>query len=194
MKLNELNPLFQSMKNACIDRYQFEYQHGKGLFDVFFFTDESPFVLLFGARGTQFCFEVFVYPGFEISTKMSSQDYRELCNFLELKFDPENPFSPFAFFSQFNKNIPHNIDVKRRILQTYEIAQYRCEIEDKNKVYFCGWRNNKLRNETVTHSNLRKTKMLLGNHAYIVCKEKNISSCWTDKSTLSINYDTHILE
>lgn len=194
MKLNELIPLYQNMKNACIDRYQFEYRHGKGLFDVFFFTDESPFVLLFGARGTQFCFEIVVHPGFEISTQLSSQDYHELCNFLDLKFDPENHFSPFAFFTQFNKEIPHNIDTNRGIPRTYELAQYHSEIEDKNKVYFCGWRNNKVRKETVTQSNLLKTKMLLGHHAYLICKQKNISSCWTDKKTSEINYELPILE
>ena len=58
MKLNGLVSLYRSMKHQNIDRYRFEYKHGKALFDVFFLVDENPFILLFGTKGDSFSFEV----------------------------------------------------------------------------------------------------------------------------------------
>jgi hypothetical protein len=47
MKLDGLILLYKSMKVQDIERYRFEYKVGKAVFDIFFFTDGSPFVLLY---------------------------------------------------------------------------------------------------------------------------------------------------
>ena len=179
MKLDGLINLYRSMKDQEIDRYRFEYRHGKALFDVFFFIDESPFVLLFGAKGEAFSFEMEVKEGFNISPKLDNQTYRDLCRILGLKYDPNNPFSPKEFFEQFNKHIPPSAS-KTSEAEPQHIAQYRSVAEEEDKIYFLGWRNNDIRGERVRETNLRKTRDLLGQKAYERCKSKNISSCWTD--------------
>ncbi|MDX1811382.1 MAG: DUF6037 family protein [Gammaproteobacteria bacterium] len=179
MKLDGLVDLYRSMKDQGIDRYRFEYCHGCALFDVFFFIDESPFILLFGAKGEAFSFEVEVKAGFYIDPTLDGDTYKELCKVLGLEYDPRNPFSPKGFFSQFNLNVPNvaSISVKA---EPHEIAQYRKVAEEEDKIYFLGWRNNHIRGEQVSETNLKKTKDLLGQMAYSCCNSKNISSCWTD--------------
>ena len=179
MKLDGLINLYWSMKDQEIDRYRFEYKHGKALFDVFFFIDESPFVLLFGAKGEAFSFEMEVKKGFYIFPKLDNQTYRDLCRILGLKYDPNNPFSPKGFFEQFNKCIPQKAS-KRSEAEPQHIALYRSVAEEGDKIYFLGWRNNGIRGERVREANLKKTRDLLGQKAYERCKSKNISSCWTD--------------
>ena len=179
MKLDGLIALYKSMKNQEIDRYRFVYKHGKALFDVFFFIDESPFVLLFGVKGGALSFEVEVKKGFNINPKLDNQTYKELCRILGLKFDPNNPFSPKKFFETFNKSIPKSASKKSEV-KPQHIAQYRSIAEEEDKIYFLGWRDNKKRGERVSETNLKKTRDLLGKKAYECCKSKNISSCWTD--------------
>lgn len=179
MKLDGLVGLYRSMKKQEIDRYRFEYRHGRALFDVFFFIDESPFILLFGAKGEAFSFEVEVGVGFNINPTLDRGTYKELCCILGLKYDPNNPFSPKGFFAQFNKHVPHTASINNKV-EPHQIAQYRSIAEEEDKIYFIGWRNNGLRGERVSETNLAKTKCLLGQKAYERCKSKNISSCWTD--------------
>ena len=179
MQLNGLVNLYRSMKNQAIERYRFEYRHGHALFDVFFFIDESPFILLFGAKGEAFSFEMEVKAGFNIDPTLDSDTYKQLCRILGLKYDPNNPFSPKEFFTQFNQNVPHGASINAKA-ESHEIAQYRKIAEEEDKIYFLGWRNNELRGDIVSETNLAKTKDLLGHKAYTRCKSKNISSCWTD--------------
>lgn len=182
MKLDGLVDLYRSMKDQGIDRYRFEYRHGRALFDVFFFIDESPFILLFGAKGEAFSFEVEVEAGFNINPTLDSTTYKELCRVLGLEYDPNNPFSPKGFFAQFNQNVPHAASINTKA-EPHEIAQYRNVAEEEDKIYFLGWRNNDLRGERVSETNLTKTKDLLGQKAYNRCNSKNISSCWTDDAS-----------
>ncbi|MCP5007235.1 MAG: rloe protein [Planctomycetes bacterium] len=179
MRLDGLIDLYRSMKDQVIDRYRFEYRHGKALFDVFFLIDESPFILLFGAKGETFSFEMEVKAGFQINPTLDKETYKELCRVLGLEYDPDNPFSPKGFFEQFNNNIPKNASANSKA-EPQDIAQYRNIAEEEDKKYFLGWRNSDIRAERVTETNLMKTKELLGQRAYARCASKNISSCWTD--------------
>ena len=114
MKLNGLVGLYRSMKNQGRDRYRFEYRHGRAMFDVFFFIDESPFILLFGAKGEAFSFEVEVETGFNINPTLCGNTYKELCRVIGLEYDPNSPFSPKYFFAQFNHNIPYSSSIKAK--------------------------------------------------------------------------------
>ncbi|BCK11807.1 MULTISPECIES: DUF6037 family protein [Vibrio] len=180
MKLEGIIPLYRSMKQQGIERYKFEFSLNQGVFDVFFFIDSSNFLLLFGAKGENFSFEIPMERGFQISTHLDTPVYRELCRVLGLKYDPENPFSPSKFFVDFNRRIPDKAYLRQKA-EPHEVAQYSNDIEEAHKKYFLGWRDNTSRGDDVTESNLFKTKELLGEAAYLRCRERNISSCWTDK-------------
>ena len=91
------------MKTQKIERYRFDFKSSNAVFNVFFFIDGSPFKLLFGAKGHTFGFEVEVGKGFKIETNLEKSVFKELCIVLGLTYDPNNKFSPFEFFNEFNK-------------------------------------------------------------------------------------------
>lgn len=97
MQLTGLIPLFESMKSLAIQRYKFEFKRNDVSFDVIFFTDSSPYILLFGARGHNFSFEIEVHKGFIIKTMLDKETFKKLREVLGLKFDPNNKFSMNAF-------------------------------------------------------------------------------------------------
>jgi len=179
MELNGLKNLYKSMKNQSIDRCRFEYVNGKGKFDVFFFIDENPFILLFGAKGANFSFEIEVKNGFIIKPEFEEEIYYKLIEFLGVKSNKGNPFKPFNFFLDFNNKIPSTINASNKA-KPHETIVYRKDVEEAKKIYFLQWRNNNTSGDNVSKDNLEKTKKLLSVKAYERCKSKNISSCWTD--------------
>jgi len=179
MKLNGLFDLYKDMKNNNIERYRFDYKNGKGNFDIFFFIDENPFILLFGAKGGNFSFEIKVKNGFIIDTKLDNETYKKLLKFLGIEYSEGDPFSTFKFFEDFNINIPNKLNVSN-IAKPHEVIKYRKNVEESDKIYFWKWLDNTKQGNEVSPENLEKTKKILGEKAYLRCKEKKISSCWTD--------------
>lgn len=187
MKLDGLMQLYKSMRSQDIDRYRFEYAAGKANFDVFFFIDGSPYILLFGVKGANFSFEIAVKKGFVIDPSLDRETYKKLCEVLGLVFDPNNPFKPANFFAEFNKHIPQEASIHNKVYP-HQIAQYKRVVEEANKIYFFGWRDNTKRGENVRPENLDKTREYLGENAYKRCMQKNISSCWTDQKNKAIEF------
>ncbi|PHU99610.1 DUF6037 family protein [Iodobacter sp. BJB302] len=177
------------MRSQSIDRYKFEFKSGKAIFDVFFFTDGAPFILLFGVKSENFSFEIEVANGFIIDHKLEHDIYKKLCEVLGLEFNKEKPFSPCDFFTEFNSKIPEQAFPHQRAM-AHDVAQYKRFVEEINKIYFFGWRDNEKRKTNVQQSNLDKTRSLLGEKAYKICKEKNISSCWTDQKEAAVAYSS----
>ncbi len=189
MKLQGIMPIYNQMRRNKIFRYKFAYTVNKVEFDIFFFIDSSPYVILFGSKLTNFSFSIELEQGFLIrSTKLSEKDYNTLCKLLGLTYDPNNPFSTNKFFSEFNLKIPEYIHIQANVLPEH-IAKYVTLAEETDKIYFCGWLDNNKRNNHVQSSNLEKTRKLLGESAYKTCQEKNISSCWTDNKHKSIHFE-----
>ncbi|MGZ9785443.1 DUF6037 family protein, partial [Bacillus pseudomycoides] len=139
MKLDALIQLYQTMKSQGINRYKFDFTFNKVTFDVFFFIDESPFKLMFGAKLRNFYFELDVNPGFNISTYLGEK-YNELCEVLGLEYDPDNPFKSRRFFEAFNQRIPVTININNQP-QPHDVARYRRDVEEADKIYFLGWLN-----------------------------------------------------
>lgn len=180
MNLVGLSALYKQMRREDEWRSKIEYRHGKVLFDVLFLIDETPFSLMFGAKGHNVSFEFKVGPGFSVAPTIPNDVYRELCKALGLVFDRENPFRISKFLAHFSDAVPQLIRTKTKA-KPQDVARYRCHVEDWNKIYFCGWRDNTKRSENVTSKNLQKTRELLGEAVYLSCKARNISTCWTDR-------------
>lgn len=178
MVLSGLKNLYKSMKGQELDRVRFQYKHARVIFDVFFFIDETPFCLLFGAKEFNFAFEMPVRAGFAVEPILSSGDYKALCAALGLEYDPLHPFSVKVFLERFNESIPSEIGPGT--IRPEQIAVYRRDVEEAEKIYFFQWRDNTVLGKHVTPENLEKTKRLLGKQAYEACRRRNISSCWTD--------------
>jgi Family of unknown function (DUF6037) len=173
-----LKPLYREMRERDLSRCRFSYRRGRVNFDVFFFIDETPFSLLFGARAHNLAFEMAVREGFAVDTRIAPEQYKLLCKALDLQFDPANPFSPRAFLVDFGAALPAALPPDTEP-HPHELAIYRPTVDRRDGTYFCGWRDNSVRNEHVSEDNLNKTRALLGFKAYEVCRRKNISSCWS---------------
>ena len=176
-----LQDLHQAMRRSGLDRCRFPYVRNGVQFDVFFFADKDPFGLMFGLVGSRWAFSVDVLPGYRVETRLDRETYDGLVRALRLKFDPERPFSPAAFFRDLNENIPH--DVRREDAPRPEdVARYRRDVDEADKVYFVRWRAHSVEGNTghVTRRNLEKTRILLGEAVYEVCRENDISSVWSD--------------
>jgi hypothetical protein len=181
MKLAGLSALYKQMRRDGETRSKIEYKHGPVTFDVIFLIDETPFCLMFGAKGHNVSFEFEVGPGFSVAPNIPNEAYRALCKALGLTYDSGNPFSIKSFLDDFSARVPHLLGTKKEP-KPHEVARHRRDVEDSEKVYFCGWRDNTKRSEHVTPKNLHKTRRLLGEAIYQSCKEKNISTCWTDQA------------
>ncbi|MEY4561773.1 MAG: hypothetical protein RLZZ618_1050 [Pseudomonadota bacterium] len=177
--LDGLKPLYREMRERRLTRVRFSYVHGRVVFAVYLFIDESPFMLLFGAHAHNVAFEVAVRQGFEADTRIAPAQYKALCEALGLHYDPANPFSPRAFLIAFGREIPAKLPPDSAP-RPHELVQLRSDVEIKDGKYFCGWRDNNVRGDRVSEKNLYKTQRILGEAAFAVCARKNISSCWTD--------------
>ncbi|MCE7032883.1 DUF6037 family protein [Lysobacter sp. GX 14042] len=59
------------------------------------------------------------------------------------------------------------------------IRTYR-NVEQADRIYFCGWRDNTVRGDRVSSANLAKTRRCLGQAAHDLCRRRNLSSRRTD--------------
>ncbi len=135
-----------------------------------------------------FSFTLDVEPGFYINPHLPKEVFKKLCEVLELRFNPQNQFSTRAFFMEFNQNIPSQA-AKHQAAKPHEIANYYPQMEEADKKYFLGWRHNHPIKENVSLENLEKTRILLGYQAYLICRDKNISSRWTDRLEDAQNFN-----
>ncbi|RWZ52236.1 hypothetical protein EQV77_15785 [Halobacillus fulvus] len=164
------------MKRQNIDRYKFDFVFHKVKFDVLYFLDETPNKLAFGIKEHNYYFELPVKRGFNIVPFLDR--YSEFCRIMGLKYNLKAPFKPRIFFDALNGQIPKSASQKN-IPAPHQIAIYRNDVEEADKIYFVNWRDNKKAGHQVSSSNLEKTRKLLSKDAYLMCKSKNISSCWS---------------
>jgi len=70
-------------------------------------------------------------------------------------------------------------DYRGLSVKKLEVLRNSRNIEENERIYFCGWRNNNI-NERVSDENLYKTKIAFGDEYFNICRQNNISSRWTD--------------
>lgn len=174
MKLNNLRRLYVGMKNNNESYYIFEFVKNKVVFEVLFDIYYSPFILHFLEKDSDFSFNIYVEQGFKISPLLKTNLYSRLCDILNLKYNPNNPFSPKSFFEEFNHKIPNFKlrEKKERELLPY----YKNQIEDSKNLFYGGtlpW--NKIDNgKNLTPKNLEKTRILYP-ELYEWCRRENVS-------------------
>ncbi|HEO8421574.1 MULTISPECIES: DUF6037 family protein [Bacillaceae] len=184
MKLTGLKDLYKSMKQQNIDRYQFDFTYYNVKFDVLYFIDEVPNKLGFGIKTHNYYFETEVKAGFYIREFI--EEISTFYKIMKFKSNKESPFKPSYFFEVFNKQIP-NQALRTNVPRPSTIATYRKDVDEADKIYFKGWINHKIKK--VSPENLDKTKKLLSYKAYVMCKNKNISSSWSPNPTDEKQYD-----
>lgn len=176
--LENLRLLHQEMRQRGIDRARFDFRRNDVDFDVFFFTDTSPYRLLLGARGRNVAIDLEVHRGYAINTYLGDQ-FGALCDALGIRPNPNNKFSSKAFFEEFAKAIPQHLPANHKVKPNL-LLRYRPHAGTSDGHLFCGWRDNSQAGKNVSPENLEKTRLILGERIFHACRERNISSCWTN--------------
>lgn len=187
MILNRLELLYNSMTSQGITRCRFSYRLRHLQFSIIFLADYDPMELLFGCHAENIFFTSRVWKkNFALNTYLGDA-YLPLVRALGLKPDPSNPYSPKAFFEEFNKHIP-GTTTPRAVPTQREIAENSKDIEDSEKIYFFGWIMHDGKTSKPRVENLEKTKRICGIQIYEVCKLNLISSRWTEDAEKAIAF------
>lgn len=187
MKLSGLIPLYRSMKQQDIGRYKFHYELNHLTFDCLFFIDIEPFELVMGCLGHNFAVFNEIKQGFEISPFIEPKStFFDLLNALKTTDASFNRFDPVDFFKQFNEKIPEHAN-PRNIVKPSDVVRYYSDIEESDKIHFCGWLDNNIRKNKVSDSNLEKTRHLMGQQVYEFAKRRNQSTKWTHDQSMAVD-------
>ena len=191
IKMDNLENLYNSMKTENQARVAFPFEYNERGFSCLFLVDILPYRLHVSSLGNRpFIIEFELNEQFEIKENMNKEDYKNLVRYLNLRYNPENRFKPKFFLERLNLGIP----IHTRNPNYSEVLRNSRNIEENERIYFCGWRNNNI-NERVSDENLYKTKIAFGDKYFEICRKNNISSRWTNvKNEERINEINNILD
>lgn len=176
-------------------RGQFDWVHNGEPFRVVFIIDDietpSGMLLFFTHRSGRLSFEKPVI-------ELSGGRYAITDNFFD---DPDTwaalkrlfyrdgssgrEMTPKGFFEDLNKATPQSPRVLKRV-EPHEGP--RRDVEEEDKIYFCGWRTYQPGGRRPTTANLNKTRAKCGKVAYERCVKSQMSSCWTDIAERAVPY------
>lgn len=187
--LNNLSQYTNSMKNhdRSISAFPINFQnHG---FACIYVIDEPNSAIYISSLGeNSFTFKVIVYPRFTYFLELGD-NYKALCQYLNLRYDIDNKFSPRNFIQELDAYFPTEYN-RHHACTTAEVSQVVDSYQnDEIKPYFCGWRNSE--NDTVSDNNYAKTLTLNGisHDLAIRLRQNHISSRWSanpDKERLEL--------
>lgn len=173
-----LRILHNDMQKVGEMRAVFQFEYNKRVFSCIFLVDITPFRLYLTTLGVDpMVFELEIERGYNVKSYLD--DYDNLIAYLNLKYDPKHKFKPNDFFEALNRNIPSRFTRGPDYKDVLRIASKKRNIEEKNKIYFCGWYSNPS-GKNVRPENLEKTRSAFGEKKARICKDRNISSCWSD--------------
>lgn len=173
-KFNNFYSLYRDMRNSHKVREKWDFRIKDVVFEVIFLIDRTPFELLVGAKGHRLAFVLDVTDGFR--AELSDVIYFEICKILNLNYSI-NHFSSAKFLAELDRSTPPKCTP--RIVQPHEIAYYKRNIPEGDKIYFLGWLDH-TEDGRMTR-NIEKTRRLLGDAVADFCAKNNISSRWTDQ-------------
>lgn len=174
-----LKILHKNMLTVCETRDVFPFIYNKKSFSCIFLTDITPFRLYLTTVGVApIVFELEINKGYKVNSYLDN--YKQLIRYLELKYDSNHIFKPNDFFEVLNRHIPSRFTHKPNYKDVLKISSEKRKIEEKTKIYFCDWYSNPV-GKNVRSENLEKTRCAFGDEKAEICKNKNISSCWSDK-------------
>jgi len=174
MKLTGLENLYRELIKNNEKYFIFTFQKNNIIFDILFDIFKEPFKLHFMEKKMNYNLCIDVERGFNINSKLNSNEYSNLCNVLNLKYDPNNKFSTIAFFNEFNINIPKYFKREKKKRELLDF--YKKDIEEPDKLYYDGFINWKEINNGrhASKENLEKTRILYP-EKYDFCKREDVS-------------------
>lgn len=167
------------MKNQNIGRTNFRYTLNHLDFECLFFIDIKPFELVMGCLHQNFAIFLDVEQGFSIKPFIKPKStFIKLVKALNTLDDSDHKFVPHEFFDEFNQHIPNRANPHTPVTPS-DIIKYYSNIEEEDKIHFCGWLDNNIQNNKVSEKNLIKTRRFMGQQVYEFAKRRNQSTRWT---------------
>ena len=189
MHMPRLAQLHQSMKGVAIERIRFRIQHAHLTFEGIFLADARPYQLGLACLAHNFTLTFDVDQHYELTAYIHDENARNrLMNALNLGGGGP-AFRAGLFMQQIDAALPANALPGDRA-QPSDLARFRSDVEEANKIYLCGWRDNNVAGERVRPENLAKTRALIDEATFLWCSKHNISTCWThdrSKALTTIN-------
>ena len=179
-EMTNLRVLTTAMINQNETRTVFPYVLNRKHFSCIFIIDTKPYTLFVTTLGADpIVIDLSVNPDTFIVGTYFGEKYSRLLHYLGLKYNRQNPFSPDVFLENLNQQVPQHCGDAPNYTDVLNLASAAGRhFEDKDKPYFCGWRNNS-NTEHVRSGNYIKTLIAFGEEFAEMSKQKNISSRWT---------------
>lgn len=178
MRMDGLARLHASMQAIDLTRAKFRVRHNHLTFAGLFLADVTPYELALACLGHDFVLIFNASTAYEVSAYLGEQ-YGALARALGTGAGSGNPLRSSDFLREIDAALPRTVTPGDRPTAADVVQVYR-DVEEADKVHLCGWRDNTVRKERVSDTNLAKTRRLLGQDAYALCRRRNLSTCWTD--------------
>lgn len=174
--------LYHDMRHKGKTQEKFSFKIKHITFEVIFLIERSPFELLIGVVGEQLAFTLEMGTGFKVPF-LPDDVFRTIRDLLRLNPSGE-PFTSFKFLRELDSSSPACCTTYR--VHPHEVARYKSDIPDENKIYFIGWNDHQLDKKDA--KNFPKTRKLMGDDVADFCEAHNISSRWSDKKREAVQY------
>lgn len=174
--MSGLRRMHTAMKKAGDRKAHFQLTHNGIVFDCLFLVDVTPYEFVLAAIGhPDVALLLQVQRGYTIEPDFGD-DYKPLARLFNTGAGTFRPFNAARFLEEINRAIPGHY---RKPTSTTIVQTYRHHIEQGDRPYFIGWRDNDLRKKHVTPENLAKTERCFGPAIRKTSERTNQSSCWT---------------
>jgi len=183
-----LGALHRAMLRTGLNRVIFTGTNNGSKVETLFCADDDPMALCVavthpsGAPTCAFEWEVEM-PDYRVNTHLGDK-YGDLLDALGLIKGQRGigPFKPSDFLFNVLTQAPKVLSTAHepRPSQVHRL-RVGSTVEEADKTFFIGWRNNQRWGQHVTAANLRKTAKLIGADCANMCELRNISTCWSDK-------------
>lgn len=146
-------------------------------FRCLFIADQEEKTLYLSSMGNySFTIPIIIPDDFYMSKLYIGQYYKSLADYLDIKYNPDNPFVPTEFLDQLDGHFPARI-IELPSVQERSAIIRRVHKESEGNDYFTGWAKWNVKHTTPENELL--TASLIGPAAAKKCRSANISSCWS---------------
>lgn len=183
IRLPALKRLYWRMKRADRMRVQFDYTHPNNgqVFVVMFLADTDPYQLVLATKGLNPFVAIFsINTEFEVDPWV--KDVGRLMDLLGVSRAPripgKSPWRLTQFLREVTASAPKDVGAAKDASPA-ELARIHRDVDEADKIYFLHFVNHGSSGRHCSLPNLDKTRRLLGESAYKLCRDQNLSSAWS---------------
>ncbi len=176
MQFLHLQLIYEDMRLQGRKADVFNVRYNRHPFRCMFLADEMQKTLFICTTGENaFVIRLELNEHFECSALLDPKTYSNLCNYLELHYDPAHPFRTSEFFSELDSLFPTQCTESPAPAERATIINR--SFSSELKPYFKGWIPWKKKH--TSEENMYLTASLIGFTDAERCKQANVSSAWS---------------